>query len=43
MAVLDDGRVRVEDEYEWEWESKDGAGESVPEEGREPAGTDPTA
>lgn len=30
ITVLDDGRVRVEDE--WEWESKDGSGESVLEE-----------
>ena len=30
VSVLDDGRVRVEDE--WEWESKPGHGESVLEE-----------
>ncbi len=30
VKLLDDGRVRVEDE--WEWESKEGAGESVLEE-----------
>lgn len=30
IEVLDDGRLRVEDE--WEWESKPGAGESVLEE-----------
>lgn len=30
VELLDDGRVRVEDE--WEWESKEGAGESSLEE-----------
>ncbi|WP_247002108.1 hypothetical protein [Halosolutus gelatinilyticus] len=30
VELLEDGRVRVEDE--WEWESKPGAGESVHEE-----------
>ena len=30
VKLLDDGRVRVEDE--WEWESQDGSGESVLEE-----------
>jgi hypothetical protein len=30
LTVLDDGRIRVEDE--WEWESKPGTGESVLEE-----------
>lgn len=30
VKILDDGRVRVEDE--WEWESQDGSGESVLEE-----------
>lgn len=30
VTLLDDGRVRIEDE--WEWESKRGAGESVLEE-----------
>lgn len=30
VTLLDDGRVRIEDE--WEWESKDGSGESVLEE-----------
>lgn len=30
VEVLEDGRVRVEDE--WEWESKEGRGESVLEE-----------
>jgi hypothetical protein len=30
VTLLDDGRVRVEDE--WEWESKPGSGESVLEE-----------
>lgn len=30
IEVLDDGRVRVEDE--WEWESQDGSGASVLEE-----------
>lgn len=30
VKLLDDGRVRVEDE--WKWESKEGAGESVLEE-----------
>lgn len=30
VTLLDDGRVRIEDE--WEWESKNGAGESVLEE-----------
>ncbi|MBV0903503.1 hypothetical protein [Haloarcula salina] len=30
VTLLDDGRVRVEDE--WEWESQDGSGESVLEE-----------
>lgn len=29
-TLLDDGRIRVEDE--WEWESKPGAGESILEE-----------
>lgn len=33
VRLLEDGRVRVEDE--WEWESKDGSGESVLEEVRE--------
>jgi hypothetical protein len=32
VELLDDGRVRVEDE--WEWESRDGSGESVLEEVR---------
>ncbi|WP_066418713.1 hypothetical protein [Halorubrum aethiopicum] len=30
VELLDDGRVRIEDE--WEWESQDGSGESVLEE-----------
>ena len=30
VKLLDDGRIRVEDE--WEWESQDGSGESVLEE-----------
>jgi len=30
VALLDDGRVRVEDE--WEWESREGSGRSVLEE-----------
>ena len=30
ISLLDDGRVRIEDE--WKWESKSGAGESVLEE-----------
>ena len=30
VTLLDDGRVRVEDE--WEWESQDGSGESALEE-----------
>jgi len=30
ISVLEDGRVRIEDQ--WEWESKDGEGESVLEE-----------
>ncbi|MGQ3413872.1 hypothetical protein ACT4ML_16685 [Natrinema sp. LN54] len=30
VELLDDGRVRVEDE--WEWESKSGTGESIHEE-----------
>lgn len=32
VTVLEDGRVRVDDE--WEWESKEGAGEAVLEEVR---------
>ncbi|WP_158055995.1 hypothetical protein [Halorussus halophilus] len=35
VTLLEDGRVRVEDE--WEWESKSGSGESVLEEIESPA------
>lgn len=34
IEVLDDGRVRVEDE--WEWKSQDGSGETVLEEVKRP-------